>query len=60
MTGSFSLVHYDWGSYYFKGVQIHAYTGKCHHLIINKDITNESVEVFNKILLDTAKKGFLI
>ena len=59
MTVCFSQVYYDWESYYFKGVHFHRYTGKCHHLIIKKDITKESVEVFNKILHDTAKQNRL-
>ena len=60
MTGGsvFSLVYYDYGNYCFKGINIHRYTGKCHHTIINKVITNESVEMFHKVL-HTAKQKLL-
>ena len=33
--------------------------GKCHHLVINKDITNESIELDEKILHTEAEKELL-
>ena len=52
--GCFSLVYYDWGSYYFERVNIHHYTGnKCYlfnPFICIKEYNINSLRHFNDLI----------